>query len=97
MWSEGNSELPVVSLLFLVLDSLKQQVKSKVLLILIDAPLDDREVGHVVWRNSVGDHSLVHEDCLVYHVSLDASLDHASIDKDSWLHSLGLHLVKDSQ
>jgi hypothetical protein len=67
------------------------------LLILIDTPLDESEVGYVVRRNSICDHPFVHLDCLIYHVSLDTSLDHAGVHKNSWFHSLGLHLVQNSQ
>ena len=79
-----------------MVDGLEQQIQSKVLLILINAPLDDGEIGHVIWRNTISDHPLVHEDSFFYQKCLDASLDHASIDKDSWLHSLSLHLFQDS-
>ena len=67
------------------------------MLILVNTPLDESKVSHVVRRNAICDHPLVHLNCLINHVGLNASLDHASVHKDSWLDSLGLHLIEDTQ
>ena len=67
------------------------------MLTLVHAALDQSVVSDVVGYNGVGDHAIVHEDGLVDHVSLDASLDHASVDENTRLNSLSLHLVKDSE
>ena len=95
--SEGKTELAIVLLGLLLADGLQEEIQGEVLLVLVDASLDQCVVGHIVWHYAVRYHPLVHLDGLIYHLGLNQGLNHASVNEHSGFHIFSLHLVQNSE
>lgn len=95
-------ELRLVQLLdvWLILrftDGFNEKIQGKILLVLKETALDESVVCNVVWLNIFRNHLFEHLDSLLDDAGLNAGLNHASVNKNSRLHTFSFHFIKNSK
>ena len=77
--------------------ALQDQIQRLVKPSRIEAPKDHRLIGNRVWNNTLVSHFCHELLSLDDVVSLDAGLNQAGVDNQTWLDRFAFHLFKDSK